>query len=175
MERYSFFWQIKRPFPSPPAYLFGTIHVPYTKVWDSIPQSVKDAFHDSHHIVFELNLLKPRTRTNLLTCQLLPEGIKLVDVLPRTLFLQLKRHLDYVRTKIPLWLASQNRDIVADNVFIGKTKDWQKKRPMWIVVMLNQLTEYAIKTDGIPVLDMYLFNLATNSNKTIGSVERVSN
>ena len=29
----------------PPSYFFGTIHVPYTRVWDAVSTNTKKAFH----------------------------------------------------------------------------------------------------------------------------------
>ena len=37
----SYLWRINS---SPPCYMFGTIHVPYTRVWDSVPENAKNAF-----------------------------------------------------------------------------------------------------------------------------------
>lgn len=39
----SFLWQIEGA-NGPPSYFFGTIHVPYTRVWDAIPNNTKAAF-----------------------------------------------------------------------------------------------------------------------------------
>ncbi|GFN96818.1 metalloprotease tiki2 [Plakobranchus ocellatus] len=65
----SFLWTIKR---SPPAYLFGTIHVPYNRVWEYIPDNTKMAFSDSDSAIFELDLTNPYTLTALAKCQMLP-------------------------------------------------------------------------------------------------------
>lgn len=37
----SFLWRVDSV---PPAFLFGTIHVPYTLVWDAIPENAKEAY-----------------------------------------------------------------------------------------------------------------------------------
>lgn len=70
----------------PPSYLFGTIHVPYTKVWDHIPDNAKQAFAISSHVYFELDLVNPTTVSALSTCQMLPQGKNLSDVLPGNLY-----------------------------------------------------------------------------------------
>ncbi|TWW66601.1 Metalloprotease TIKI1 [Takifugu flavidus] len=41
----SFLWTIRR---EPPAYFYGTIHVPYTRVWDFIPENSKQNFLQSN-------------------------------------------------------------------------------------------------------------------------------
>ena len=35
----------KTSFFQPPSYFFGTIHVPYTRVWDAVSTNTKKAFH----------------------------------------------------------------------------------------------------------------------------------
>jgi hypothetical protein len=45
----------------PQAYLFGTVHVPYTRVWPHIAPAVKRAFHSAQHVYFELDLNDKRT------------------------------------------------------------------------------------------------------------------
>lgn len=56
----------------PPSYFFGTIHVPYTRVWEHIPNNTKRAFRLSDNVFFELDLTDPYTVSALTTCQLLP-------------------------------------------------------------------------------------------------------
>lgn len=41
----SFLWKIQS---KPPSYFFGTIHVPYTRVWDAVPRNAKQAFKVSN-------------------------------------------------------------------------------------------------------------------------------
>jgi uncharacterized protein YbaP (TraB family) len=105
-ESLSFLWMIKR---SPPSYFFGTIHVPYTRVWDSIPDRVKLAFQTSDSVFFELDLMDAYTVSTLSNCQMLPRGVKLMDVLPGDLYKRLKRHLDYVRVMLPSWMTPDQR------------------------------------------------------------------
>ena len=64
----SFLWMVKR---DPPSYFFGTIHVPYTRVWEHIPNNTKRAFRLSDNVFFELDLTDPYTVSALTTCQLL--------------------------------------------------------------------------------------------------------
>ncbi|EEC19950.1 conserved hypothetical protein [Ixodes scapularis] len=100
----SFLWSTRQ---EPPSYFFGTIHVPYTRVWDHVPENAKQAFGNADNVVFELDLMDPATISALATCQMLPEGLSLVDVLPRDLFERLKRHLDYV--KVPVgWVQPES-------------------------------------------------------------------
>lgn len=66
----SFMWMVRQ---DPPSYFFGTIHVPYTRVWDHVPDNTKKAFEMSDNVVFELDLTDPCTISALTTCQRLPK------------------------------------------------------------------------------------------------------
>ncbi|RMX52735.1 hypothetical protein pdam_00022403 [Pocillopora damicornis] len=172
----SFLWLVKR---NPPAYFFGTIHVPYTRVWDFIPSNSKAAFKTSQYVYFELDLTSKPTVNALWKCQMLPKGGLLKDVLPRSMYRRLHRHLRYIKKMIPMWLKDNDGEYYqgmapyADKIFQLLTKDWQKKRPIWIMLMVNSLTESDIKNRGIPVLDQYLASEAARNEKFTGAVEEV--
>ncbi|XP_075038138.1 metalloprotease TIKI2 [Mixophyes fleayi] len=171
-ELNSFLWTIKR---NPPAYLFGTIHVPYTRVWDYIPQNSKKAFQESSNVYFELDLTDPYTISALASCQMLPQGENLQDVLPRDLYRRLKRHLEYVKLMMPHWMTPDQRGkgLYADYLFNAIAGNWERKRPVWVMLMVNSLTESDIRSRGVPVLDLYLAQEADRMQKKTGAVERV--
>nr|E7F6V0.2 RecName: Full=Metalloprotease TIKI1; AltName: Full=TRAB domain-containing protein 2A; Flags: Precursor [Danio rerio] len=168
----SFLWTIKR---DPPSYLYGTIHVPYTRVWDFIPQNSKQAFQESSVVYFELELTDPSTISALSRCQLLPAGQNLQDVLPPELYLRLKTHLEYVRLMLPSWMTPDQRGkgLYAEYLFNAIAGNWERKRPVWVMLMVNSLTEADIKTRGVPVLDLYLAQEAERMKKQTGAVEKV--
>jgi uncharacterized protein YbaP (TraB family) len=161
---------------SPPSYFFGTIHVPYTRVWDSIPDRVKVAFQTSDSVFFELDLMDAYTVSTLSNCQMLPRGMKLMDVLPGDLYKRLKRHLDYVRVMLPSWMTPDQRarGLYAEYLYNAITGNWERKRPVWVMLMVNSLTESDIKSRGVPVLDLFLAQEAQRLNKKVGSVEKVN-
>ncbi|KAK2709631.1 metalloprotease TIKI1-like isoform X2 [Artemia franciscana] len=172
----SFLWKTRT---QPPSYFFGTIHVPYTRVWDFIPEAAKEAFHLSDAVYFELDLTDPYTVAALTKCQLLPKGKTLSDVLPERIYERLKRHLLKIKTVMSDWLsdtprAAESRAQQADLLFRQITLDWERKRPVWVLLMLNSLTESDVKTRGIPVLDLYLAQEAERKNKYTGAVESVN-
>ncbi|XP_068599736.1 metalloprotease TIKI2 [Brachionichthys hirsutus] len=171
----SFLWQVKRAPPHPPAYLFGTIHVPYTRVWDFIPERSKQAFHKSRNVFFELDLTDPLTISKLTSCQLLPHGENLQNLLPRDLYRRLKCHLDYVKHMMPYWMTAdqRGRGLYADYLFNAIAGNWERKRPVWVMLMVNSLTEWDVRSRGTPVLDLYLAQEADRLGKTTGAVERV--
>ncbi|KAB0387083.1 hypothetical protein FD755_002039 [Muntiacus reevesi] len=172
MDLNSFLWTIRR---DPPAYLFGTIHVPYTRVWDFIPDNSKAAFQASARVYFELDLTDPYTISALASCQLLPHGENLQDVLPRELYWRLKRHLDYVKLMMPSWMtpAQRGKGLYADYLFNAIAGNWERKRPVWVMLMVNSLTETDVRSRGVPVLDLYLAQQAEKMKKSTGAVERV--
>ncbi|XP_041913868.1 metalloprotease TIKI2 [Alosa sapidissima] len=171
----SFLWRVRRNPPSPPSYLFGTIHVPYTRVWDFIPESSKRAFQTSSNVFFELDLTDPLTISKLTSCQLLPNGMNLQTLLPRDLYRRLKRHLDYVKHMMPFWMTpdQRGRGLYADYLFNAIAGNWERKRPVWVMLMVNSLTEADVRSRGIPVLDLYLAQEAERHGKQTGAVERV--
>ncbi|XP_066567065.1 metalloprotease TIKI1 [Amia ocellicauda] len=171
-ELNSFLWTIKR---DPPSYFFGTIHVPYTRVWDFIPDNSKKAFQESNIVYFELDLTDPYTISALTSCQLLPQGENLQDVLPRDIYRRLKRHLEYVKLMMPSWMTPDQRGkgLYADYLFNAIAGNWERKRPVWVMLMVNSLTEADIKTRGVPVLDLYLAQEAERMRKRTGAVEKV--
>ncbi|XP_055950191.1 metalloprotease TIKI2-like [Argiope bruennichi] len=173
VDPFSFLWTIKR---NPPSYLFGTIHVPYTKVWDSIPVNAKQAFATSTQVFFELDLVDPTTVSALSSCQLLPQGKNLSDVLPGDLYTRLKRHLEYVRGMMPQWMTKEDqrgRGLYADYLFNAIAGNWERKRPVWVMLMVNSLTESDVRSRGVPVLDLYLAQEAERLKKKTAAVEKV--
>uniref|UniRef100_A0A3B3YK88 Metalloprotease TIKI n=1 Tax=Poecilia mexicana TaxID=48701 RepID=A0A3B3YK88_9TELE len=174
-ELNSFLWRINRTPPQPPSYLFGTIHVPYTRVWDFIPNSSKQAFRSSSNVFFELDLTDPLTISKLTSCQLLPHGENLQTLLPRDLYRRLKRHLDYVKHMMPYWMTAdqRGRGLYADYLFNAIAGNWERKRPVWVMLMVNSLTEWDVRSRGTPVLDLFLAQEAERMRKKTGAVERV--
>uniref|UniRef100_A0A8C6T2T8 Metalloprotease TIKI n=1 Tax=Neogobius melanostomus TaxID=47308 RepID=A0A8C6T2T8_9GOBI len=162
-EMNSFLWTIKRAPPQPPSYLFGTIHVPYTRVWDFIPDNSKRAFYKSSNVFFELDLTDPLTISKLTSCQLLPHGENLQKLLPRDLYRRLKRHLEYVKHMMPHWMTAdqRGRGLYADYLFNAIAGNWERKRPVWVMLMVNSLTEWDVRSRGRPI------------GKRTGAVERV--
>uniref|UniRef100_A0A3P8USA0 Metalloprotease TIKI n=1 Tax=Cynoglossus semilaevis TaxID=244447 RepID=A0A3P8USA0_CYNSE len=153
----SFLWTIKR---DPPSYFYGTIH---------------QAFQESNIVYFELDLTDPYTISALTSCQLLPQGENLQDVLPRDIYRRLKRHLEYVKLMMPSWMTPDQRGkgLYADYLFNAIAGNWERKRPVWVMLMVNSLTEADIKTRGVPVLDLYLAQEAERMRKRTGAVEKV--
>jgi len=171
-EGKTFLWRIDT---QPPSYFFGTIHVPYTRVWSHISSNAKKAFKASDQVYFELDLTNPYTIASLTSCQLLPRGLNLSQVLPPNIYLRLREHLGWVRDQMQDWMTEDQagRGLYADYLYNAITGNWERKRPVWAMLMVNGLTASDIASRGFPVLDLYLAQLAEQQNKKVGAVERV--
>ena len=77
LERSSYLWRVNS---SPPSYLFGTVHVPYTLVWDSVSEHAKTAFNSANQVYIELDLSNRETQQASQACQLLPQGQNISQV-----------------------------------------------------------------------------------------------
>ncbi|XP_055885518.1 metalloprotease TIKI1-like [Biomphalaria glabrata] len=170
--RNSFLWTIQR---SPPAYLFGTIHVPYNKVWQYIPENSKVAFNESDSAIFELDLTNPRTMKALADCQMLPEGESLSDILPSELLSRLEHHFHFIKSILPYWISEdqKKKGLNSDYIFNTIAGNWHKKRPVWIMLLVNALTKTEVQSREIPVLDLFLAQQAEKDGKMTGAVEKV--
>ena len=107
-------------------------------------------------------------------------------------------HLDYVRRAMPGWLTRDQLDsgLLAEYLFptltgrlveaylnkvffrklfcfILLSANWERKLPIWIVLMVNSLTKSDIASRGFPVLDLHLSQLATRKRKVVGAIEEV--
>jgi len=134
---------------------------------------------DAVHL--ELDLLDATTLAALSACQLLPRGQSLADVLPRPLFVRLRRHLNYVRQSLPAWMESagigdgggRSTLYASEYLFNAIAGDWERKRPVYVLLMVNSLTESDVRARGTPVLDLYLAQEADRAGKQLAAVELV--
>lgn len=146
-----------------------------------MPINAKRAFQTADAVHLELDLLDSTTLAALSACQLLPRGQFLADVLPRPLFARLRRHLNYVRQSLPAWMeatqvgGSGGRSALytAKYLFDAIAGDWERKRPVYVLLMVNSLTESDVVARGTPVLDLYLAQEADRAGKQLAAVELV--
>ena len=171
-EKKSFLWRVES---NPPSYFFGTIHVPYVRVWDAIPQNAKQAFAASKRVFFELDLTKANTITALGACQSLPRHRHLSQEIPSELFARLKIHMEYIKKVIPTWITpdQQKKGLDAQYLFSAITANWERKRPIWVTLIINSLTKSDFASRGYPVLDLYLSQLALKNRKRVSAIETV--
>lgn len=168
----SFLWRVET---NPPSYFFGTVHVPYVRVWDAIPNNAKQAFAASKRVFFELDLTKPKTISALTQCQLLPKNRHLSQEIPSKLYAKLRIHMDRIKKEMPSWITEEQKkkNLDAQYLFSAITANWEKKRPIWVTLLMNSLTKSDISYRGFPVLDLYLSQLAEKNRKRVSAIETV--
>ena len=88
------------------------MHVPYTKLWDDIPENAKVAFGSSQDLCVELRLSDPNTRNELARCQSLPSGESLESVLSEEIRVRIREYLKKIREVLPGWLASSGSSLL---------------------------------------------------------------
>ncbi len=151
----SFLWEIGT---NPPSYLFGSAHVPYKKVWDSVPETSKDAFESAERVFFELDLTDQNTLSTLRKCQYLPDNQNVSQILPAELIQRIENHLDYVEQNMPGWMFNDPPQLGRDfsgNYFSELTHNWKRKRPIWIYSILSlPLTKAYVDKDGTPSISL---------------------
>ena len=75
--RSSYLWRLEG---QRPIYLFGTMHVPYTLVWEHIAPVAKRAFYAADEVYFELDLTDPVTVSRLNTCQVTKNRLAIKEI-----------------------------------------------------------------------------------------------
>lgn len=138
-----------------------------------VPSNVKKAFSSSEKVFFEIDLTSPQYLLTIMKCQLLPNRQNLSTVLPPKILSKLRSHLGFVRTQIPLWVNvnQAKRGGNGDELFKDITRNWQRKRPIWLLFQLASLNEDNVRTSGVPSLDLYLFSKARQAGKKLGTIE----
>ena len=83
--------------------------------------------------------------------------------------------MDYVRTVMPTWVTNEQKrkGIDAQYLFSAITANWERKRPIWVTLLVNSLTQSDISSRAYPVLDLYLSQLAVKNRKRVSAVETV--
>lgn len=56
-------------------------------------------------------------------------------------------------------------------LYDAMVRDWQRKRPIWILLMLGSLTEENIRLRNIPLLDLFIDNAAEGLGKRVEAIE----
>ena len=98
-----FLWEIKG---NPSSFLFGTIHVPYVEVWDTIPERVMQVFNKTTHLFVEIDMNKPKVQNDFASCVLLPKGKTVSKMLPKEAYIRLEEYLYFIKECIRDWLSS---------------------------------------------------------------------
>ena len=166
----SFLWEIGT---KPPSYLFGTVHVPYTTVWDDIPQNAKDAFHHAAKIYVELDHTDKKTMSTIAACQYFPNENDLSPILPSDLYDMVHNHLKFAQQEVVDRVYNSIRLFsYALQNFSTAIENWENKRPIWVYLMISMtLSNTYLTNAGVPFLDLYLTQQAKEQGKQVGAIE----
>jgi len=132
----SFLWRVNS---TPASYFFGTIHVPFTQVWNFLPDNVLQAYGGSDTIILELDATNPETVSALSDCQLLPKNGQLSQEMSPDLYSRLQKYMDYLSTEMPTWFTEEQKKngIDGKDITTALLADWDIKRPIWASFALD--------------------------------------
>ena len=82
------------------------MHVPYTKLWDYIPDNAKTAFGSSEDLCIELKLSDSDTVDKLAKCQRLPKDTTIDEVLSANVRARISNYFERIRQLLPNWLKT---------------------------------------------------------------------
>ena len=151
--------------------------MPYTILWDFIPENAKIAFSNSEDLCIELRLSDPITISELSECQRLPAGQTVDQVLSPVIYQRISSYLERIKELLPQWLESSSYGHFfgpgeqSARVFDAISSGWEQKRPIWLLLMLSSLTEDNIRLRKVPLLDLFLDNAAEGLGKKVQAVE----
>ena len=83
--------------------------------------------------------------------------------------------MDRVQKEMPSWVTEdqKRKGLDAQYLFSAITANWERKRPIWVTLLVNSLTKSDISARGFPVLDLYLSQLAVKNRKRVSAIETV--
>ncbi|CAG9533338.1 unnamed protein product [Cercopithifilaria johnstoni] len=176
-EKSIFLWSIERN-NIVEGYMFGTIHVPFTEVWEQVSEKVKTAFSRSDSVVFELDLYNANTIERLSKCKNIPGGGTVKDYLSPKLYRRLEHYMRIYRKRLERQYNQkenlQSKSKIRNRprqMFENIIEGWERRRPVWLLFMLYQLSENYLYREHIPMLDLFLAQYALELNKKLYSIE----
>ncbi|GMT35579.1 hypothetical protein PFISCL1PPCAC_26876, partial [Pristionchus fissidentatus] len=183
-NRSTFLWSVDDPLTGARAYLFGTIHVPYTAVWDQISPRVKEAFDLADSVAFEVDLHDEMTMRKLVRCKNLRKRQNVQSYLPISIYKRLHKVMNSFYERIYSTLAGKGENHSGEELDMVRqqaqmlhgtiTENWDRKRPEWLLLLLYQLCENLSERLGsAPILDLFMAERAHSSGKIMNSIETV--
>ena len=164
-----YLWEIKG---APSSYIFGTTPVPFTLVWDAIPQNVMQAFHNAQLLYLETT----RNEDTMLvtqSCTKLPNNQTVSDILPYDMYVKLLSDMEYLQTKIEEWLTTsqKNLGVFAYVIFDAFFDEWETHQPIWTLMQFHWITKTLARSIEHLDLDPYLEDLGKHYDKYVGGFE----
>ena len=69
-------------------------------------------------------------------------------------------------------MVQRAKGLDSDYLFSAITSNWERKQPVWVMLMVSTLNAEEIASRGIPVLDLYLLMQAEKQKKRVHAIER---
>ena len=69
-------------------------------------------------------------------------------------------------------MVQRAKGLDAEYLFSAITANWERKQPVWVMLMVSTLNADEIASRGIPVLDLYLLMQAEKQKKRVHAIER---
>lgn len=158
-------------------YIYGTLHVPYPQLWNSIPDNVKVAFTSSTDFHMELDTSQPEVMQKVQQIRLLPEGQTLKGTISSELYGQVEAYIHRLQPLLRRWIqreAGLFAGLYVDQMMHSILGEWQRMRPVWLLNLLNSLTEQQVVGGGSrPLLDIFLRQAAEGLGKRLHTMESV--
>ena len=172
----SYLWQVRK---KPPAYVFGTVHVANDAIWPQVPTNVKHAWRQSDAVYAELDWSDGNTQVAVRQCRHLPDGQTIDQILPGDVYERLRLFMKHIRNALPAWVQSSellssfliNWKMQKKQLFKTYVGDWKRKRPIWALLLVNDLSREKVENSGHTVLDENLLNEAKERGQTTGALE----
>lgn len=174
LQSNSHLWRVNG---STPVYIYGTLHVPYPQLWDSIPHNVKVAFTSSTDFYLELDTSQSEVMQKVKQLRLLPERQTLRGVISRELYNRVEGYIRRLQPLLRRWIqreAGLFAGFYVDQMVYSILGEWQRMRPVWLLNLLNSLTEQQVMAGGSrPLLDIFLRQAAEGMGKQVHALESV--
>ena len=149
--------------------------MPYLQVWRGLPDNVKTAFASSDTYTFELDTQNSDIARQIHQLQLLPNKGTIDQVLSEDMYRRVERYIENLKPLLRRWI-SKNAGLLGgfytEQMMLSLLGDWKQKRPVWLLILLNTLTESRIeKENGRLLLDIFLRNAASGMGKDVDWLE----
>ncbi|XGW32989.1 hypothetical protein V3C99_017474 [Haemonchus contortus] len=175
-KRSTFLWSVRSPDRTSRGFLFGTIHVPYTEVWDKVSDRVREAFSYSDTVLLEIDLRNDDTVKRLIKCKNLKRKQTAASYLHPKLHQRIKDFMENFRRTLLRCVQKQDQHRpdsykMAEDLYENIAGNWDRKRPEWLLFALYQLCENFLDRPTTPMLDVFLANKAYEEDKQIHAIE----
>ena len=81
--------------------------------------------------------------------------------------------MDYLGKEMPTWFTKEQKrnGIDGEDITSALLANWDIKRPIWVIILIETYTKTFIQSVENPALDVFLTQLAVQSGQNVGAVE----